>query len=67
MEKQVLYKHGDNIKFMYEDNIKLGVIVIIDADGTFEQNEEPSYDIYVQEENCIYKHVRQSQIEREEI
>ena len=36
-------------------------IEIIDAYGTFEQDEEPSYDIFVQgNPGCLYKHIRQS-------
>ena len=29
---------------------------------TFEQNEEPSYDILCKEENCLYKHILESEI-----
>ena len=41
----------------------MGSIEIVDQYGTFEQAEEPSYDILVKEENgCLYKHIRESQI-----
>ena len=33
-----------------------------DAYGTFEQNLEPSYDVLVDEDNCLYKHICQSEI-----
>lgn len=35
----------------------------MDAFGTFEQKEEPSYDIMVYPDDCLYKHVRESMIE----
>ena len=37
---------------------------IIDPKGTFEQNKEPSYDLYNKEDNTLYKHIRQSEIEK---
>ena len=56
------YQRGDKVRFKVGDNATyVGVIEIIDAYGTFEQDEEPSYDILVQEEHkCLYKHIRQS-------
>ena len=60
------YQYEDIVQFTNYDTVKKGKIAIIDAYGTFEQNEEPSYDIYVEEENCLYKHVRESWIVDEE-
>ena len=60
------YQYDDIVQFTNFDTVKTGNIAIIDAYGTFEQNEEPSYDIYVEEENCLYKHVRESWIVDEE-
>lgn len=59
---QPKYKRGDKVRFSVEENedILEGEIRIIDKYGTFEQNEEPSYDIYRLENNTLYKHVRQS-------
>lgn len=59
------YHHRDKVKFrkyIEDEDTLIGVIEIIDAHGTFEQDEEPSYDIFVEEENCIYKHIRESWI-----
>lgn len=39
-----------------------GTIAIIDAYGTFEQNEEVSYDIYVPSMNTLFKHFRESRL-----
>lgn len=65
----VKYEYGDWVKFkvkMSEDTEAtehIGQIAVIDKFGTFEQNEEPSYDIYVPEMNCLFKHFRQSIVE----
>lgn len=58
--KMVYYEYGEPVLFDCNHTLKIGNVWITDAHGTFDQNEEVSYDIYVEEENCIYKHVRQS-------
>ncbi len=63
---EVKYKKGDVVLFQYIGEIKSGTIVIVDAQGTFFQQEEPSYDIEVTEDlsgrNGLYKHIQQSWI-----
>ena len=56
------YKRGDKVRFKAgKDDTYVGIIEIIDAYGTFEQDEEPSYDIMVHKgHKCLYKHIRQS-------
>lgn len=54
------YKRDDVVSFKFRNEIKTGTICIVDSYGTFEQNEEPSYDIINEEENMLYKHVRES-------
>ena len=57
------YDYLDIVRFEgYRDSVATGVIAIIDAYGTFEQNEEPSYDIFIKEDNMLVKHVRQSHV-----
>ena len=56
------YKREDNVTFIFNGVEKSGVIYIVDSYGTFEQNEEPSYDIYSPLENCLFKHVRESEV-----
>lgn len=55
------YKKGDEVCFhsQYDNEDKIGFIVIVDAYGSWEAPEEPSYDITIQESNgpCLYKHV----------
>lgn len=68
------FKRDDKVKFniSYKDKnyILFGTIYIIDAYGTFEQNEEVSYDIMVEEGDfptefpCLFKHVRESKVEK---
>ena len=55
------YKLGDVVAFEPDDGEPpiQGMIEIVDRYGTFEQNEEPSYDIYRFENNTLYKHIRQ--------
>lgn len=60
--KTVFYHRQDLVMFLLQKELKIGVVWIVDAYGTFEQNEEVSYDIYVEEENCLYKHIRQSEV-----
>ena len=63
---EVKYKKGDVVLFQYIGEIKSGTIVIVDAQGTFFQQEEPSYDIEVTEDlsgrNGLYKHIQRSWI-----
>ena len=68
------YNYGDVVKFKLGDDIKEGIIAIIDKYGTFEDNSDVSYDIMNKEENILYKHLGEKfviekigQIPREEI
>lgn len=56
------YDYDDVVKFKIDDQTFEGVVYIIDRYGTFEQNEEPSYDVYNKSQNILYKHVRESWI-----
>ena len=66
-----LLKYGDKVGFYlipYKETEKkffVGTVYIVDAYGTFFQNNEPSYDIMVQDYNgtgepCLCKHIEQS-------
>ena len=54
------YKYDEIISFEIEGKIKTGKVYVIDSYGTFEQHIEPSYDILVEEERTLYKHIRES-------
>ena len=70
-------------KFTYDDLVQFdlkiddeiitltGYVYIVDAYGTFDQNEEPSYDIMVDHSpidnnKCLYKHIRESGVNKVE-
>ncbi len=54
----VLFKVGDLVTFQLDDTLKDGIILVVDAYGTFESPNIPSYDIIVEEENMLYEHVK---------
>ena len=59
------YSYKDVVEFYWgEDCTKVGQIHVIDANGTFEQSSEPSYDVLVEDDNCLYKHICESDIVR---
>ena len=60
--KEPEYGLGDIVTFKFDGNSKTGYVYVVDKYGTFEQDEEPSYDVMVKDENCLYKHVRESWI-----
>lgn len=59
---KAIYDYGDTVSFMSDGQVVSGEVYIIDRYGTFEQNEEPSYDIMVGvgDNRILYKHIRQS-------
>ena len=61
------YSLNDIVTFEYYGETLTGKIGIVDAYGTFGQNEEPSYDIMVNDASSgtLYKHVRESWIEED--
>ena len=58
------YNRGDKVRFSAGKNEEYeGYIEIVDRYGTFEQAEEPSYDILVKgNPGCLYKHIRESMV-----
>ena len=62
MRKEVVLKKGDKVTFCCGGETKEGVVCIVDAHGTFEQPGIPSYDILVEKENMLYKHVSRNLI-----
>ena len=49
----VTWSHSDG-----DDTLKDGIVLVVDAYGTFESPNIPSYDIMVENENMLYKHVK---------
>ena len=62
------YHLGEFVRFRVinsgDTKNKDGIIRIVDAFGTLEQQEEPSYDIEIieNEDVCLCKHIRESNI-----
>lgn len=54
------YDYKDQVQFSFGDEQYIGTVYVVDAWGTFEQDEEPSYDILVGD--CLYKHIRESRL-----
>ncbi len=58
------------VRFTLEDKegkslVLEGVIYVVDANGTIEQQEEPSYDIMalVEGDKTLFKHIRESYVQ----
>lgn len=56
------YNLDNRVKFEFAGEIKEGRIYIIDKYGTFEDPSDVSYDIMVDLENCLYKHINEKYI-----
>ena len=64
-----LYKRDDIVSFDLEGETCTGKIYIVDAYGTVGQNEEPSYDVMVENfrdsgNPCLVKHIRESALRK---
>lgn len=56
------YKLGDVVTFFW-GGLKNGTISVVDHNGTFENDTDVSYDIFVEKENTLYKHIPESIIQ----
>jgi hypothetical protein len=56
------YKIGDIVEFKCNEQIKVGVVAIVDRFGTFENNNDVSYDILNKEDKVLYKHFQEPTI-----
>ncbi len=61
---QVKYHINDCISFILDEKEYTGTIAIVDKFGTFLDNSQPYYDIYIMygEEKILVKHIPQSSI-----
>ena len=61
---QVKYHINDNVSFILDEKEYTGTIAIVDKFGTFFDNSQPYYDIYIMygEEKILVKHIPQSNI-----
>lgn len=63
------FKYNEPVSFEIKRNngnkqILYGRISIIDDYGTFFDESDVSYDIFVPEENCLYKHINEKYIKK---
>lgn len=61
------YNYGEKVcfKFAYNKNetkVVTGTVEIMDRFGVFEDNSDVYYDIYVESEHCLYKHIREDSL-----
>ena len=64
-----LYERYDTVSFDLEGKTYTGTVYVVDAYGTFGQNEEPSYDVMVENfrdsgSPCLVKHTRESALRK---
>jgi hypothetical protein len=55
---------NDVVSFSLCGKKKQGIIYIIDKYGTFFDKSDVSYDIFVEEENMLYKHINENFVEK---
>lgn len=53
------YKVNDSVQFLFGNEKKQGVVYIVDAYGVYEDKSDVHYDILVEPENCLYKHIHE--------
>lgn len=58
------YDYGDKVSFVSNGRKVDGVVYIIDAYGNFSNDKDVSYDILVEDENTLYKHVMEKLLTR---
>ena len=59
---QPKYTEGDHVQFTFDGQVKTGTIEIVDAYGAFFDESDVSYDILIEEENTLYKHIREDRV-----
>lgn len=59
------HKAFDKVEFtIYENDTRIGVIYAVDKYGTYYDKSDVSYDIFVEEENMLYKHINEKYVKR---
>jgi hypothetical protein len=65
MKGKPKYKIGDKVQFTLEEGTFYGEVYIVDAYGTWDNPNDASYDIMVdnwgpKKEECLFKHITES-------
>lgn len=58
------YKLDDLVSFEFDGEKKIGQVFVVDKFGTFDYTEDVSYDIMVEIENMLYKHIPEKMVKR---
>lgn len=64
MKGKPKFKLGDMVEFEWQGETKVGEIYIVDKYGTFDYPFDVSYDIFVKNENVLYKHFTESLVRK---
>lgn len=56
------YKVGNAVKFIFGNELKTGIVFVVDKYGTFDNSTDVSYDILVEDENVLYKHIQEKHV-----
>lgn len=62
MKGKPKFKHGDTVCFIFKGEVKKGIVYIIDEFGCFSNPEDVCYDILIEDENMIYKHIPETML-----
>lgn len=54
-----IYNYGDEVSFYIDEKEYVGTVKIIDRFGCFFDNSQPYYDIFIESQNLLVKHVRE--------
>lgn len=57
MKGKPQFKVGEKVRFFVQDTMYTGYVYIVDAYGTFDYPDDVSYDIMLEDERCLYKHI----------
>ena len=55
------YRVGDNVSFTINNVTRYGFLYIVDTYGALGLD-DVSYDIFVEKDNCLYKHVEERMV-----
>lgn len=64
MKGKPKFKLGDMVEFEWQGETKVGEVYIVDKYGTFDYPFDVSYDIFVENENVLYKHFTESLVRK---
>lgn len=59
------YKENNKVEFAFNgEELHEGVVYVVDKYGTYFDKSDVSYDIFVEEENMLYKHINEKYVKR---